>query len=106
MAAEVPSYDKLLWPTLRAVRSLGHSARIDEMVEKAIEQEGFTDEQVAVLHKDGARSEVAYRIAWARTYLSEYNLWDGFAVGLGGGRAAASPCPGSETQPVQARWCS
>lgn len=101
MAAEVPSYGKLLWPTLRAVRSLGHSARIDEMVEKPIEQEGFTDEQVAVLHKDGPWSEIEYRIAWAQTYLSEYNLWDG-----GGGRAAASPCPGSETQPVQARWCS
>ncbi len=76
MAAEVPSYDKLLWPTLRAVRSLGHSARIDELVEKAIEQEGFTDEQVAVLHKDGPRSEVEYRIAWARTYLKGMGALD------------------------------
>lgn len=76
MAAEVPSYDKLLWPTLRAVRSLGHSARIDEMVEKVIEQEGFSDEQVAVLHKDGPRSKVEYRIAWARTYLKGMGALD------------------------------
>lgn len=69
VAVEVPSYDKLLWPTLRAVRALGGSARIDEMVEKVIEQEGFTEEQIAVLHQDGPRSEIEYRVAWARTYL-------------------------------------
>jgi len=28
---------------LRAVRSLGHSARIEEMIEKVFEQEGFTE---------------------------------------------------------------
>lgn len=76
MAAEVPSYDKLLWPTLRAVRALGHSARIDEMVEKVVEQEGFTEEQVAVLHRDGPRSEVEYRVAWARTYLKGMGALD------------------------------
>ncbi len=76
MVTGVPSYDKLLWPTLRAVRSLGGSARIDEMVEKVIEQEGFSDEQVAVLHKDGPRSEVEYRIAWARTYLKGMGALD------------------------------
>jgi len=31
--------------------------------------EGFTDEQMSVLHKDGPRSEIEYRLAWARTYL-------------------------------------
>lgn len=76
MAAEVPSYDKLLWPTLRAVRALGGSARIDEMVEKVIEQEGFTEEQVAILHQDGPRSEVEYRVAWARTYLKGMGALD------------------------------
>lgn len=76
MTAEVPSYDKLLWPTLRAVRSLGHSARIDEMVEKVIEQGGVSEAQVAVLHKDGPRSEVEYRIAWARTYLKGIGALD------------------------------
>ncbi len=76
MAPEVPSYDKLLWPTLRAVRALGGSARIDEMVEKVIEQEGFTEEQVTVLHQDGPRSEIGYRVAWARTYLKGMGALD------------------------------
>jgi restriction system protein len=82
MAAEVPSYDKLLWPTLRAVRALGYSARIDEMVEKVIDQESFTEEQVAVLHQDGPRTEIEYRIAWARTYLKGMGIFDNPQRGL------------------------
>lgn len=65
----IPSYNELLWPTLCAVRELGHSARLDEIDERVIEREGFSDEQIAVLHNDGPRSQLEYRLAWARTYL-------------------------------------
>lgn len=65
----VPSYSELLWPTLCAVRELGHSARLDEINERVIEREDFSDEQLAVLHNEGPRSELEYRLAWARTYL-------------------------------------
>jgi restriction system protein len=67
--AAIPPYHELLWPTLGAVRSLGHSGRLEEIDEKVIEQQGFTEAQMAVLHKDGPRSEIEYRLAWARTYL-------------------------------------
>ncbi len=72
MAGETPSvppYNELLWPTLCAVRELGHSARLDEINERVIERENFSDEQLAVLHNAGPRSELEYRLAWARTYL-------------------------------------
>jgi restriction system protein len=72
MAGETPSiprYNELLWPTLCAVRELGHSARLDEIDERVIEREGFSEEQLAVLHNEGPRSELEYRLAWARTYL-------------------------------------
>ena len=65
----VPPYNELLWPTLCAVRELGHSARLDEINERVIERENFSDEQLAVLHNEGPRSELEYRLAWARTYL-------------------------------------
>src|ERR1044072_8156979 len=77
----VPPYHELLWPTLLAVRSLGpsgtlhavralgHAATIGELVERVIELQGFSDAQLAVLHKDGPRTEIEYRLAWARTYL-------------------------------------
>lgn len=37
--------------------------------EKAIELEGYTDDQLAVLHGDGEKSEIEYRLAWARKNL-------------------------------------
>ena len=33
----IPSYNDLLWPTLRAVREIGDSGTIEEIVEKVIE---------------------------------------------------------------------
>ncbi len=73
---EVPSYSDLMWPTLLAVRVLGHSAKNHEIDELVIEEEGFADDQLAVLHNDGPRSEIEYRLAWARTYLKRIELLD------------------------------
>ena len=67
--AQIPSYNDLLWPTLRAVREIGDSGTIEEIVEKATEIEGFTEDQQAIQHGDGPRSEIEYRLAWARTDL-------------------------------------
>jgi len=51
------------------VKALGGSARLDEIDEKVIEEEGFSDEQLSVLHGEGPRTQIEYRLAWARTYL-------------------------------------
>ncbi len=69
VATEIPKYNELLWPTLNAVRSLGHTAKLEEIDEHVIDGEGFSEAQMSVLHKDGPRSEIEYRLAWARTYL-------------------------------------
>jgi restriction system protein len=66
---QIPSYNDLLWPTLRAVREIGDSGTIEEIVEKVVELEGFSEEQQTVPHGDGPKSEIEYRLAWARTYL-------------------------------------
>jgi restriction system protein len=65
----IPPYSDLLWPTLIAVRKLGGTGKLEEIDDAVVEGEGFSEEQLAVLHKDGPRSEVEYRLAWARTYL-------------------------------------
>lgn len=79
----VPNYSELLWPTLRAVIALGDSGTIDEINSKVMELEDFSEDQQAVLHGDGPRTEIEYRLAWARTYLkgmgaltnSERGVW-------------------------------
>jgi restriction system protein len=71
----IPAYSEMLWPTVLAVRRLGGVGRIDEIDEAVIEGQGFTEEQVAVLHKNGPRSEIEYRLAWARTYLKNMGIF-------------------------------
>ena len=78
----VPSYVEMLWPTLRAIRAIGDSGSIEEIVEKVVELEGFTEEQQSVLHGDGPGSEIQYRLAWSRTYLKGMGLLDNSARGV------------------------
>lgn len=80
--AEIPQYHEFLWPTLQAVSELGGSASISEIVETVIRREGFTDQQQAVLHNDGPNTEIAYRLAWARTYLKGMGLLTNSARGV------------------------
>ncbi len=65
----IPQYNELMWPALQALKELGGSATVREMYERVVEDEGFTEEQQAVAHKDGRMSEIDYRLHWARTHL-------------------------------------
>lgn len=73
------------------VKELGGSATIDEMNEHVVEAENFTEPQQAVLHNEGPRTEIEYRLAWARTYLkgmgalhnSERGVWSITDAGRG-----------------------
>jgi len=72
--AEVPRYNQFLWPTVEALRELGGSGAIDEVNETVVRQQGYSEEQQAVMHGDGPGTELAYRLAWARTYLKGMGL--------------------------------
>jgi restriction system protein len=65
----LPKYHEFMWPTLRALKELGGSGTIQEIAQKVIELEGFSEQQQAMIHNDGPRTEIEYRLAWARTYL-------------------------------------
>lgn len=60
-----------MWPTIKALRALGGSASIHEIVEEIISSEQFPSEVLSVMHGDGPHSEVAYRAQWARTWLRQ-----------------------------------
>jgi restriction system protein len=66
----IPNQFVLMWPTLQALKDLGGSARISEIVERVIAAEGFSEEQQAVKRRDGDHmSKIEYRLAWARNGL-------------------------------------
>lgn len=81
--SSVIQYHKMMLPTLKALQTLGGSANIDELDARAIDIMHLPEEMRNVLHKDdGTLTEVAYRLAWARTYLKKYGLIDNSSRGV------------------------
>jgi Mrr restriction endonuclease-like protein len=66
----VPTYDKLMWPTLRALKAMGGSATNEELLSKIIEIEEVPAEVQSVPHTQ-RETKLSYNLAWARTYLKK-----------------------------------
>jgi restriction system protein len=83
----------LMNPTLRALRKLGGSGSINELVTEVINDLNLPDEIADLPHGDTGRTEIEYRAAWARTYLknagylenSERGVWSLTPQGLEAG---------------------
>jgi restriction system protein len=83
MRKTVPTFDELIDPTLQALKRLGGSGSIDEIVLEIVKLLGLPPEVAEVPHGTSGRTELEYRSAWARTYLrnagfienSERGVW-------------------------------
>ncbi len=73
-AVDLPKYNDFHWSTLQALRALGGSGSIDEINQRFLADSDFTEEQRSVLHNDGPKTEIEYRVDWARTYLKGMGL--------------------------------
>ncbi len=78
----VPPYHQMLWPTLQALTQMGGSGTIQEMMERVIDIAGFSEEQQGVLHSNGPRTEIAYRLHWARSYLKKVDALENSRRGV------------------------
>lgn len=79
---EIPPYDRMLWPTLQAIKQLGDSGSKQEIDDRVIEIAGDTEAQQNILHGDGPETEIRYRLAWARTYLKKVGALDNSGRGV------------------------
>ncbi len=71
----MPSFDMMINPTLQAIKELGGSANINEIYNKVIEIMQLPDDIIEIPHSDkSSQSEIEYRLAWSRTYLSKYGV--------------------------------
>ena len=68
---EVPTPDKLMWPTLQAVKQLGGSGTNSEILATVVEREEFPEEIQNEPHVDGRKTRLDYNLAWAKTYLKK-----------------------------------
>ena len=78
----VPTYDELNWPALEALRKLGGSASIAEHLSQVIDDYSVPEDISQIPHGDSGRSELEYRIAWARTALRRCGFVENSARGI------------------------
>lgn len=81
---QVPPYDQLFNPVLKALKALGGSGNISEIVDKVIEIENISNELAAIPQggKNPYDTKLEYRLAWARTYLKRYGLLENSSRGI------------------------
>jgi len=80
----LPKFNELLNPLLQALRDLGGSGTIEEISSRVSELLDLP-EDILNLPRDpnkGSQTELAYRLAWARTYLKKYVIVDNSERGV------------------------
>ena len=84
MATKLPTFDQLMNPLLRALRALGGSGSVEEIYDKVVELEKLPEDVLSQLHdpEKSNQTEVAYRLAWARTWLKKYGLLENSTRGV------------------------
>lgn len=78
----VPKYHELMWPVLQALTHLDGSGTNREIDERVIEILGLSEEQQAVMHKNGRQSLVEYRLLWARSVLKRVGAVENSSRGV------------------------
>src|SRR5271167_4483228 len=78
----VPQLYEFHWPIICALKEMGGSASIAELVDRVATDMQLSDDILAVPHGDGSQSEVQYRIAWARTFLKKVGAIDNSERGV------------------------
>lgn len=78
----VPTYDELLWPTLKALKAMGGSASNEELLAKLIELERIPDSVASFIHSDNRQTKVGYNLAWAKTHLKRVGAVENSSRGV------------------------
>ena len=80
---KMPTRADLHWPTLEVLKNVvGGSASIQEILEHVTRDLDLPDDVADIPHGDGPRTEVGYRLAWARTDLKLIGAVDNKTRGI------------------------
>jgi restriction system protein len=81
MTVEIPAYHELMWPLVEFMRKKKKPVTIAE-IEAEFKRKGFPDRPS--INGKSKGSELAYRLAWARTYLKKGGLVEDSSRGIWG----------------------
>jgi len=80
---DLPTFDELIVPTVKALLSLGGSGTVEEINNKVYEIAAIPENILQIPHgEEGTTNEVDYRLAWSRTYLKKFGLLENSARGI------------------------
>ena len=81
---QMPTFDQLMEPTMKALEALGGSGSIEEIATEVIKQLNLPESITSKMHDPtkSSQTEVEYRLAWSRTYLKKYGLLTNSARGI------------------------
>jgi len=81
--SNLPTFDELIIPTVKALIELGGSGSVEEINSKVYEIVKIPDNILLVPHgEEGTTNEVDYRLAWSRTYLKKFGLHENSSRGI------------------------
>lgn len=79
----LPTFNELIVPTVKALVQLGGSGNVEEINSKVYEIAKLTEDILQIPHgEEGTTSEVDYRLAWSRTYLKKFGLLENSSRGI------------------------
>ncbi len=106
MAVFVPPAHTLVWPTLQVIRELGGSATLPEITEQVVQLRQLGEDAQSELHGGGPRTELDYRLAWARTYLKNIGAVENSARGVWQVTELGRGLDAAETEALMREWRS
>ena len=81
--SNLPTFDELIIPTVKALIQLGGSGTVEEINSKVYEIAKLPDDILQIPHgEEGTTNEVDYRLAWSRTYLKKFGLLENSSRGI------------------------
>lgn len=83
LIGKVPTFDQMMNPLIKALKELGGSGTNDEIYEETIKILDLPDNILEIPHGNNSNlSEVAYRLAWTKSYLKNYGILENSSRGV------------------------
>jgi restriction system protein len=79
--SKVPTFDRLMWPALVAMKKLGGSATHEELLEQVIKLEHIPEMVQNVMHTE-RQTKISYNLAWAKTWLGKAGALENTSHGV------------------------
>ena len=82
--SNLPTFDQLMIPTIKALKELGGSGSVEEIINSRVYGIAkISDDILQIPHgSEGTTNEVDYRLAWSRTYLKKFGLLENSSRGV------------------------